>query len=255
MKASGLRAMIQNRWNREQVYCQPEYWDAKANEYDGTAVSGWANQALNELYDQRELDIIHAHLPQLEGTRVLDIGCGTGRMARHLAAHGANVLGIDFSEKAVRIAEQQSPSGNPAYRVQTVFDLQADGEFDVALSLGCLAVACKDAEQLRAALARIFGTLKPGGKLLLIEPIHRGLLHFVLNMSAHEFVGVMGEVGFEVKELIPLHFWPVVRPMAYVNLPRAVTAAGHRLGEWLLRLVRHPYFGDYKAILALRPEK
>ncbi|HEV8619514.1 MAG TPA: class I SAM-dependent methyltransferase, partial [Nitrospiraceae bacterium] len=183
MKASSLTSMIQNRWNRERVYCTAEYWDAKADEYEGTAVSGWPNRSLNEFYDKRELEILNAYFPHIEGARVLDIGCGTGRIARYLANRKANVLGIDFSAKAIELARQQSPSGNPTYRVQTIFALKEDKQFDVVLSFGCLAVACTDRNELSAALTAIFNSLEPGGKILLIEPIHRGMLHFVLNMN------------------------------------------------------------------------
>lgn len=253
MKASGLKAMIRNRWNRDKVYCTADYWDAKAADYDGTAVSGWPNELLNVYYDQKELEILHRCVPRLDGLRVLDIGCGTGRMARYLAGHNAGVLGIDFSEKAIETARQQSPSGNPAYRVQTVFDLQEEEPFDVALSLGCLAVACTDRERLAAALAKVYRALRPGGSLLVIEPIHRGPLHFVLNMNVREFQQVLREAGFDVRSVEGLHFWPVVRVLGHFNLPRWLTAVGYRVGEWLRALTGGTFFGDYKALFAVRP--
>jgi 2-polyprenyl-3-methyl-5-hydroxy-6-metoxy-1,4-benzoquinol methylase len=187
MRASGLKTMIQNRWNRHEVYCKADYWDAKADEYGGTAVSGWPNQSLNVFYDKRELEILNSYLPQIDGAQVLDLGCGTGRIARYLAARNANVLGIDFSAKAIEVAKQQSPSANPAYRVQTIFELKEDKQFDIALSFGCLAVACTNRDTLSTALTNVFNSLKPGGRILLLEPIHRGSLHFVLNMNVREF--------------------------------------------------------------------
>jgi 2-polyprenyl-3-methyl-5-hydroxy-6-metoxy-1,4-benzoquinol methylase len=255
MRASGLKTMIQNRWNRHEVYCKADYWDAKADEYGGTAVSGWPNQSLNVFYDKRELEILHSYLPQIDGAQVLDLGCGTGRIARYLAARNANVLGIDFSAKAIEVAKQQSPSANPAYRVQTIFELKEDKQFDIALSFGCLAVACTNWDTLSTALTNVFNALKPGGRILLLEPIHRGSLHFVLNMNVREFLEVMEEVGFAVKDATALHFWPIVRILGHVNWPRILTVAGYQLGEWMLTLLGGTYFGDYKAILAFRPEE
>lgn len=50
-------------------------------------------------------------LPDLAGKRVLDIGCGTGRLTRYIAAHGARyVLGVDASERMLAIA--RSENGN-----------------------------------------------------------------------------------------------------------------------------------------------
>ena len=108
-------------------------------------------------------------------------------------------------------------------------------------------------EQLQTALTNIFQCLHPGGKLLLIEPIHRGLLHLVLDMDVRELLAAMAAVGFNVEDVKALHFWPIVRPMAYFNLPRAITEAGYHAGEWVLNTLGGTYFGDYKAILASRP--
>ena len=41
-----------------------------------------------------------------EGQRVLDIGCGRGDLAIVLARNGANVIGIDYSKDAVKIASK-----------------------------------------------------------------------------------------------------------------------------------------------------
>lgn len=253
MRVSGLVAMIRNRWNRAEVYCKPEFWDAKADEYGGTAVSGWTNKTVNEFYDARETQLLETYFPQLTGANVLDIGCGTGRIARLLALRGARVVAIDFSSKAIELAKLHTLGTNPQYRVQSVFEKQEESQFDIALSLGCLSVACADRRQLQAALTNIFRSLRPRGKILLVEPIHRGPLHLVLNMNVREFQEVMGEAGFEIQQVKALHFWPIVRPMAYIDLPRAATAAGYRLGEWALGAIGGTYFGDYKAILAVRP--
>ena len=45
----------------------------------------------------------------LDGYRVLDAGCGTGQMTFELAAKGANVIGVDISEKLINIAKERCP--------------------------------------------------------------------------------------------------------------------------------------------------
>ena len=47
---------------------------------------------------------IDGHAP-LSGMQVLDVGCGGGILAEAMASKGASVLGIDLSEKALKIAE------------------------------------------------------------------------------------------------------------------------------------------------------
>ena len=53
------------------------------------------------------LEWINALVP-LAGKRVLDVGCGGGILAEAIAKKGANVKGIDLSEKALKVAELHS---------------------------------------------------------------------------------------------------------------------------------------------------
>lgn len=46
-------------------------------------------------------------LPEVEGKRVLDAGCGPGAYAEWLVAHGASVVGIDASDKMVELARER----------------------------------------------------------------------------------------------------------------------------------------------------
>ena len=46
--------------------------------------------------------------PTLEGKRVLDVGCGGGILAQALNELGAEVTGIDASEKTIGVAKSHS---------------------------------------------------------------------------------------------------------------------------------------------------
>jgi len=43
-------------------------------------------------------------LPDVEGRRVLDVGCGTGRYTEWLLEHGAKVIGFDASPKMLALS-------------------------------------------------------------------------------------------------------------------------------------------------------
>jgi len=118
-------------------------------------------------------------LGSVEGLAILDLGCGTGRHALRLAAGGARVSAVDFSEGMLEVARQ----GEGAHRVDfRVHDLSeplpwADATFDGVVSGLVL-------EHL-ADLAGFFGearrVLKPGGRAV-ISAMHPAM--FLLGKQA-----------------------------------------------------------------------
>jgi 2-polyprenyl-3-methyl-5-hydroxy-6-metoxy-1,4-benzoquinol methylase len=254
MKTRGIVGMLKNRLHREEVYSRSDYWDAKATEYRGHAISMWPNNHLNSFYHREQLCWIARMTPALGGASVLDVGCGTGRNSRYLAERGAQVLGIDFSAKAIEVACELSTGPNPAYRVQSIFDLSDEGLYDVVFCWGVVTVACKNRGALSDAMRRMFCALKPGGRLLLCEPIHKGFLHRVLNLPVREFARVAEEAGFEIRKIENLHFWPMRLILAYFSWPKIITSVGYHLGQSVMALAGNRALGDYKAIHAVKKQ-
>lgn len=248
MKRARLSKMYRQRRHRETIYSGPEYWNSKAADYDAEAVSMLPNNHLNRYYHREQLRVLEPHLSAVRGARVLDVGCGTGRISRYLAERGANVTGMDFAPAPLDIARKLTAPGNPEYRLQSVFDLEETDAYDVIWAYGCLTVACRNGRELFDVLLRLRRALKPSGKLLLVEPVHRGFLHRVLDMNVRDFCAVMVEAGFEIRETTHLHFWPAKLLLAYVPWPKFITAAGFHLGDAVLRLLGRKALGDYVAI-------
>ncbi len=251
MKITGLRNLIYNRLHREDVYSRSDYWDAKATELGGSAVSLWPNTHLNDLYHRDHIRTLERFIPNPSGKRVLDLGCGTGRISRWLAERGAAVVGIDYASKVVEIASQLSlHSGNPVYRCQSMFELDDRACFHHVVTWSSLAVACRERAQLEDVMRRVRCALVPSGVALFVEPFHRGFLHRVLNMELREVVAVIGEAGLEVTDTVDLHFWPARLLLAYLRWPRFVTVAGYQAGEVIMKLFRKGHWGDYKVVVA-----
>lgn len=96
--------------------------------------------AENNYNDLIEQPIVFELLGNLEGKRVLDIGCGYGAMSIKIANKGAShVLGIDVSEKMIEKGTRDNPHPNVTYRVLSAEELLSIGnKFDVVVS--CLAL-------------------------------------------------------------------------------------------------------------------
>ena len=83
-----------------------------------------------------EWPAIRALLPDLNGKRVVDLGCGFGWFARWARLHGAaSVLGLDISENMIGRARTETPDGAIDYRIADLdtLDLPASS-FDLAYS-------------------------------------------------------------------------------------------------------------------------
>lgn len=78
--------------------------------------------------------------PDVDGKRVLDVGCGPGRYCAAFAVRGARVTGIDFApamiEEARRLAIEAQVNDRCEFIVSEVLGFQADEPFDVVIANG-----------------------------------------------------------------------------------------------------------------------
>lgn len=75
-------------------------------------------------------------LPDFEGKRVLDLGCGFGWHCLYAAEHGAaSVVGVDLSEKMLEVARQKNTFDNITYLHGSIDDVSFEhNSFDVVIS-------------------------------------------------------------------------------------------------------------------------
>ena len=96
----------------------------------------------------------------LQGLRVLDVGCGGGILSEALAERGATVVGIDLAESALQAAEAHRAGQAVEYRLESSRDAVARGEsFDAVTCMEMLEHVADPA----AVLRDIHAVLKPGG--------------------------------------------------------------------------------------------
>ena len=125
--------------------------------------------------------ILAAHIPP--GARVLEVGGGSGRYARWLAARGCRVVFTDFSPALVALAREYlgGETGIEDVEVADARDLSrwSAGEFDAVVALGPFYHLVAEDDRRRAA-AEIARVLRPSGTaciaLIPRHAVFRGLL-------------------------------------------------------------------------------
>jgi ubiquinone/menaquinone biosynthesis C-methylase UbiE len=120
------------------------------------------------------------------GSRVLDAPCGTGRIARRLAAAGLDVTGIDLSLAFIDLARVQAVA--PGSRVEFVqgdlLRLPLAGPFD-AVICWFSSFGYHDDDDCRRILAEFHRVLRPGGTVLIETMQHDGVVrHFTAAPDA-----------------------------------------------------------------------
>jgi SAM-dependent methyltransferase len=122
-------------------------------------------------YDyQREL-ALSGFPPLQEGMRLLDAGCGSGVLARHLARQhsGCTVVGCDISEIRVHQAQDAARDfPNLNFEVRDLARLDyPEGHFDIIICRYVLQHLPQESRS--AALAGLHRCLKPGGWLVAVD--------------------------------------------------------------------------------------
>lgn len=97
------------------------------------------------------------------GTRLLDVGCGSGLACAIAAARGAEVSGLDASPGLLAVAREQVPAGD--FRVGDMGELPwADGTFDAVTFINTFFFA-SDQEQTLSEAARV---TRGGGRVAVV---------------------------------------------------------------------------------------
>ncbi|MFO1090796.1 MAG: class I SAM-dependent methyltransferase [Hyphomicrobiales bacterium] len=113
------------------------------------------------------LDVVRHAVPTLSGVRVVDIGCGDGRLARDLMAVGAQVAGVDPNPEAIARARAVVPAGRFEVAGAEALPL-TDGAADLAVFSNALHHV--PTSLMQQALAEARRVLAADGRLVVIEP-------------------------------------------------------------------------------------
>ncbi len=147
--------------------------------------------------------------------KVLDVGCGLGRMTIGVARHlnTGKVIGIDIwdkmeipgnsPERAYANAQIEGVLDRVEFETGNVLSIPfADNLFDVVTSSSVINNLHGDSEKIRA-FEEIFRVLRPGGKFLLLEPLRDlwGFLAFTplgvwMLLTKDRWIALLEKTGF-----------------------------------------------------------
>ncbi len=138
------------------------------------------------------------HLGLLPGMNVLDAGCGPGRLAIPIAdavGPDGEVTAIDIQEGMLKEAQRRAKEAKVT-NIRFILTGAGEGKiernrFDRAVMVTVLG----EIPDRKAALADIFGALKPGGILLVEETI--GDPHFQTRKTVERLAGAAGFIQCE----------------------------------------------------------
>ena len=152
---------------------------------------------LNEIFEQLA---ILSLLPDIKSLTILDLGCGTGELCRHMSDMGAkSVLGVDISSNMLELAQKQMITG-VSFQNKAMEDLEFPPEtFDLVTS----SLAFHYVADLQDLFQNIYLWLKPLGTLVFstehpIATCSQGIHHgWVKDSSGHKLHWPVDQYSYE----------------------------------------------------------
>jgi demethylmenaquinone methyltransferase/2-methoxy-6-polyprenyl-1,4-benzoquinol methylase len=112
------------------------------------------------------------------GLRALDICCGTGDLALSMAGYGAEVIGLDFNEQMLGVAQSKVPAPdiripNPQAASRNPHFLRGDAQSlpfpDASFEIVTVGYGLRNLADWQAGLREMRRVAKPGGRLLVLD--------------------------------------------------------------------------------------
>ncbi len=228
-----------------------------ANYFDQLAADWSSNYRSKSLFADR-LGIISNFFLSLElsGPMVLDVGCGSGRIAMELAGRNAIVFGTDISERMIRYAKRTADtSASPVrYTRGSATSLPyRNSTFDVVVSASVVEWIDQD-QQAILEMARV---LKPGGKILISVPNRKSFFRllekwqFKSKLLCRHFVSVkLGYLEHQKHQYTVTTISKMLHRASFAVDRVAYYAGPASTIGFIRRLNRFPSFGMLMFILA-----
>ncbi|WP_186626933.1 class I SAM-dependent methyltransferase [Rhodococcus sp. BP22] len=196
-------------------------YDAVAHSY----VELLRDELSHKPLDRRLLDTFADMVIAGGGTRVLDAGCGPGRVSEYLHGHGLTTVGIDVSPTMIDIARRGYPALQ--FDVGSILDLNlAGGSLEGVVAW--YSIIHTPPKLLTVVFTEFWRVLAPGGLLLLsfqvgdervrIEQAYgHAVAYDVYRLSPEEISDQLSKNGFQVEvRVVRAPTGSELQPQAYI---------------------------------------
>jgi 2-polyprenyl-3-methyl-5-hydroxy-6-metoxy-1,4-benzoquinol methylase len=151
----------------------------------------------------KDLPCLLEYLAPKPDEKILDVGCGLGRLAEVIAEHGSEVTGIDISEYAISQAKERCKGREKLeFICMDALNMDFQGHFDKIICYHFIEhLTLPDA---RILLRKMCSALKDGGTLVMGLPIEDGrflrrAVHFMATRRKWQYLGHL--VSYSIREI------------------------------------------------------
>ncbi len=177
-----------------------------------------------------------------EGTRVLDLACGTGDITFAVAERGARAVGVDVTPRMIELAlGKRGSASRPSFLVGDMMALPfPDASFDLVTT----GYGIRNVPEIGPAVSEIARVLRPGGQLLSLD-FNRPDNAFVRGVYLGYLQLVGGALGWALhRDPDTYRYIPATirRYPGAANVVELMRARGFASAEWV------PVLGGLMAI-------
>lgn len=145
---------------------------------------------LAEIYDQlylktfnydQDAEFVDSILEKYQIKELLELGCGSGHLAKLLVKKGYKITGIDLYEEMLQIARMRLPEVE--FLQQDIRHLKLDRKFDAIIAMGRMFTYMTTNDDVEQSIHSIAACLNPGGVFLFDN---FSAPHFIKNFKENE---------------------------------------------------------------------
>lgn len=207
----------------------------------------------NEYIDTLHKTMLSKYLLSCDNEKILDFGCGVGRLTSYLGRTGAKVVGVDITKSMTDMAKERYPG-----QIFVCYDGKKlpfeDNSFDHAVSVFVLQ-HITSLDDLRKIAKELTRCLKIGGKIYLIEQVSRENSDYYIHRLPKDYLDAFKDCrciqACPIRRSKSLFLSAIYRGL----IPRFMFPIIVQIELFLVKSKKIPLMGYFDYFLVFRKEK